>query len=89
MEKLLVVLNPIAGARKKINLENKVREWMGHAFDIYFQHWSSPELDITAVIRKRIEEEEISIVVAAGGDGTVNRTARALVSTKTVFSIAD
>lgn len=87
MEKLLVVLNPIAGARKKINLEEKLREWLGSFFDIQFQYWESADFDITQAVKERILNEHFDYVVAAGGDGTVNRTARALVNTNAVFSI--
>ena len=87
MEKLLVVLNPIAGARKRINLEEKVREWFETSFDVHFLHWKSADFDITQAIKDRILNEKYSIVAAAGGDGTVNRTAKALVNTDIVFAI--
>ncbi len=87
MKKLLIVLNPVAGARRRINLEEKAKEWLGSSFDVYFQNWERADFDITQVVRKRVVEENFDIVVAAGGDGTVNRTAKALVNTETVFAI--
>ncbi len=87
MKKLLVVLNPIAGARRKINLEQKFKEWMGSSLEVYFQYWESADFDITNAIKDRIKDDGFDIVAAAGGDGTVNRTARALVNTNTVFAI--
>ncbi len=87
MKKLLVVLNPIAGARRKINLEERVREWMGLSFEVSFLYWETADFDITLAIKNRIKEERFEIVVAAGGDGTVNRTARALVNSDTAFAI--
>lgn len=87
MKKILVVLNPIAGARKKINLEAKLKEWIGSSFEIHFQFWESAEFDITDAIKKRIEAEHFDVIAAAGGDGTVNRTARALVNSNISFAI--
>ena len=87
MKKLLIVLNPIAGARKKINLEEKIKEWLDSSFEIFFQYWSSPEIDITEVVKQRLLNESFDMVVAAGGDGTVNRIARALVNSDSTFAI--
>jgi YegS/Rv2252/BmrU family lipid kinase len=87
LKKLLVVINPKAGVKSKNRLDQKIKDWLKSDFEVCFQWWESPELDITAVVKRRILDERFDVVLAAGGDGTVNRTARALINTNVVFGI--
>ncbi len=76
-KKSLVVVNPVAGRRTKVNLEKEIRIWLdsnstradmvftqahGHAFSLVKEHLAS----------------SFNHFVAVGGDGTVNEMAAAL-----------
>ena len=87
MKKILVVINPKAGVKNKQRIDLKIQELLGNDFKMYFQWWEGPDFDITAAIKERNKIEDFDIVVAAGGDGTVNKTARGIVNTKTAFAI--
>ena len=87
MKKLLVVINPKAGIKSKLNLNSKIVHWFGEHFELSFLLWESAEFDITSVLIQRLSNEKFDCVIAAGGDGTVNRTAKALVNTGIPFAI--
>jgi len=87
LKKILVVINPKAGVRSKLNLKSKIVHWFGEHFEISFLIWESAEFDISSVLIQRLSKEKFDVVIAAGGDGTVNRTAKALVNTGIPFAI--
>lgn len=83
---ILVIINPIAGVRPKdeipalvhsvlspeeFDLEIRFTEYAGHASEL----------------ARDAAERGVDTVVAIGGDGTINETARSLVETKTAFGI--
>ena len=85
--KYLFVLNPISGsknrAEKIVNLINNIFKTTEHYFE--FAYTTGPG-DATKIARQSVEEE-FDIVVAAGGDGTINEVASGLVNSSTALGI--
>ena len=80
--KILVVINPKAGTKKKTKIEQQLTEVLSPYANLDFLYWESAEEDITQKIRCRLSKEVFEGVVVVGGDGTVNRAARALIGRK-------
>ena len=85
-KKIVFILNPISGTHNKVvipqmiasrldkdkfDYQVKLTEYAGHAADI----------------AKQCAKDNIDIVVAVGGDGTVNEVARSLTHTNTALAI--
>ena len=86
MKRLLIIVNPIAGKTAKCDVVKKI-----------LSHVDIRKYDVTVRLTSysghalRISKEAVNngvdIVVAVGGDGTVNEIASALVDTNVVFAI--
>jgi YegS/Rv2252/BmrU family lipid kinase len=77
-----VIINPIAGVRPKAEVPDFVRSVLtDEEFDvrIYFTEYAGHASELAA----RSAELGVDTVVAIGGDGTINETARSLVGTQT------
>jgi len=80
------IINPISGTGKQANIEAKInKEIDSFKFDTYL-HYTANKGHATK-IAKLLVEDEASIVVAVGGDGTVNEVAQALVNSSTILGI--
>ena len=86
MKKILFIINPIAGGSGK----EKVLAAIGHLIDtekysvsIDFTAYAGHATELAASAVKR----GVDIVVAVGGDGSVNEVAKALVGTSTALGI--
>jgi YegS/Rv2252/BmrU family lipid kinase len=80
------VINPISGTRSKENIPELVRQTLSHdRFDeeIIFTEYAGHAAEIA---RERAADGR-DIVVAVGGDGTVNEVARSLTHTNTALGI--
>ncbi|MGZ3921242.1 MAG: diacylglycerol/lipid kinase family protein, partial [Bacteroidia bacterium] len=79
------VINPVAGSKKKENIIKLISENLSErtAYDIFV--WE--EKNNFADIQKQITSGKYDIVVAVGGDGTVNEVAKNLIHTDIVFGI--
>jgi len=80
VKKILFIVNPISGSGKNIPLEKLIEERFGRpefSYKIVYTERAghATELSKTAVA------EGTDIIVAVGGDGTVNETARAIINT--------
>jgi diacylglycerol kinase (ATP) len=80
------IINPHSGVRKRINLENLIAQELDTAqFDYHITYTEyaghATELAAEAV------SEGCDIVVAVGGDGSVNEVAKSLIDTNTVLGI--
>lgn len=76
MDKILFIINPVAGGGKAKSLEQLIREHMTKTeleYDIVFT--SKPKDAIEITMKNKHET-----VVAVGGDGTVNEVARGLIN---------
>lgn len=78
--KYLFILNPISGEKNKINkVVDKINNLIinsGHTFEIVF---TTGPGNATELARKGVNDG-VDVIVAAGGDGTINETAVGLVN---------
>ena len=82
--KFLFIINPNAGTTKKKKVITHIHAALPiNDFDIIY--WNAPKQDIVLDIKNNINN--VDIVVAVGGDGTVNVVAQALINTDTVLGI--
>ncbi len=86
MKKILAIINPISGTKEKEAipslLAQAVEQCEAQLF-ITYTKYGGHAYELT----KQAVEEGYAVVVAVGGDGTVNEVARALVHTQTALAI--
>jgi len=86
LKKLRFIINPISGSGRKLTLYAKIREHLdAEQFDYDIRH--TKYAGHAAEMAKAAAAEGVDIVVACGGDGTVNEVARSLVGTQTAMGI--
>lgn len=84
--KILFVLNPISGGKKKIDWENAIRTYfknLPHEIEIYVLTGK----DDTGSLQYWIDKLKITRVVAVGGDGTISLLAKQLRGTSLIMGI--
>ena len=85
-KKIVFVVNPISGVGKKDQLPEIVDKYIDRAVNeveiVYTEHPGH-----AFEIARQKADMGVDIVVAVGGDGTVNEVARALVETRTALGI--
>ena len=85
--KYLFILNPISGAKKNpfkiIDIVDAVFKESGHEFEFAFTTKPGEAIKIT----QRAVNEKFDIIVAAGGDGTINEVASGLVKSDSALGI--
>jgi diacylglycerol kinase (ATP) len=86
MQKIIYIINPIAGTRAKKDLQAFV-EQQTKAKGIPFQVFPSVASGDYSFLLPIIEEEKITDVVIAGGDGTVSQVVNSLMKTNVNFGI--
>jgi diacylglycerol kinase (ATP) len=85
-QKMLVIVNPISGTRKKKDLEKKIGSMLdGSRFDYRIVFTENP--GHATVLATRAVEEGAEIIIAVGGDGTVNEIGQALIGKETRMGI--
>jgi diacylglycerol kinase (ATP) len=84
-KKIAFIINPKAGVKKKINIPDFIREHTEKGIDYEIFLWDA--LDRFSEIEKKIFENKFTIVVAVGGDGTVNRVASMVNNTEISLGI--
>jgi len=80
------IINPISGTRSKKAIVKLIPQYLDEerfAYDMV----STERSGHAAQLAKQAAEEGIDIVVAVGGDGTVNEVARSLVHTESALAI--
>ncbi|MDD4603806.1 MAG: diacylglycerol kinase family lipid kinase [Bacteroidales bacterium] len=84
--RILFIVNPISGVKKQRKIEQLVEDHLDKSlFESKIMYTEGPG-DATVISRKAAEENT-DIVVAVGGDGTVNEVAAGLVGTNTAMAI--
>ena len=85
-KKIVFIVNPISGVGKKDMLPEVVDKYISretNEIEIISTEYAGHAFDIA----KQKAQEGVDIVVAVGGDGTVNEVARGLVESKTALGI--
>lgn len=73
------IINPVSGGKKKKGIVSMIADYFGET-DVKFTEYAGHA-------RKLAEEATTDVVVAVGGDGTVNEVASALVGTDKILGI--
>ena len=77
---MLVIVNPISGTKSKAGIVAAIHKYMTpDRFDAEIRY--TQRKGHAAQIAAEAIGQDVDIVVAVGGDGTVNETARALIHT--------
>jgi YegS/Rv2252/BmrU family lipid kinase len=85
-KRILFIVNPISGIGKQKGVEKMVEDRLDKAMFIPSIAYTSGPGDATEISRKA-SVDGFDVVVAVGGDGTVNETAAGLVDTTTALAI--
>jgi len=84
--KVLFIVNPISGAKSNEDLSLLLEQNLEHSkFD--YQYIETQYRDHATEIAHKAVIDNFNIVVACGGDGTINEVAKALVHTDTTLGI--
>lgn len=85
-ETIVFIVNPFSGTTNKQNFATIVTEYLDHyRFDHLIQYTEAPGHAID--LAKQCIEANVDIVVAVGGDGTINEVATGLVHSDTTLGI--
>lgn len=85
-KKIRFILNPFSGVRKKIDLKSLILEHLDHnrfESEIIFTEYAGHG----TILSREAAEHQCYAVVAAGGDGTINEVAAALVGKSTALGV--
>jgi len=83
---ILFIINPISGGHNKADIVKAIPKFIDkNRFNISIEHSKHP--GHAKIIAKNAVEQNIDIVVAVGGDGTINEIASQLVNTNTTLAI--
>jgi diacylglycerol kinase (ATP) len=84
--KIIFILNPISGVNKKSIIEEKIHQLIDkQLFDYEIQYTDHPNHG-TEIARNAVEQK-FDMVVAVGGDGSVNEVAEGLIGSDVVLGI--
>lgn len=85
--KALFVINPISGGKSKSRLPEMIHAALHNKIDYKIIYWQFADEDIERIIQKEIAENNFTMLVAAGGDGTINKMASCIKGTNTSLGI--
>ncbi|MEG1563328.1 MAG: diacylglycerol kinase family lipid kinase [Bacteroides sp.] len=86
MKKIIFIVNPISGTQSKdlvLSLLNEKMDKEKYSWSVVYTERAGHAIELAA----QAVREKIDIVVAIGGDGTINEIARSLVHTDTALGI--
>jgi len=84
--KTLVIVNPISGTGSKADIARQLKKHLpATAFDYQLKFTEAPKH--ATELARNAAEENLDAVLAVGGDGTVNETARGLLHSTTALGI--
>ncbi|MCX7985407.1 MAG: acylglycerol kinase family protein, partial [Bacteroidales bacterium] len=84
-EKIGFIINPISGTRNKDELPEYIYQILGSRYEIEIKF--TKRRGHAFELAQQMVERQFDIVVAVGGDGTVNEVASALVHTSSALGI--
>lgn len=85
-QKIRFIINPRSGVKKKSEIENSIKQYLNHEkydYDLQFTKYAGHAVGLS----KDGAAKGFDIVVAVGGDGSVNEVATGLIGTNTVLAI--
>jgi YegS/Rv2252/BmrU family lipid kinase len=85
-KKIMFVINPISGVYKKKNIPEKVARYIDYVkydYTIRFTQYAGH----ASLIAQQAVEQGYDVVVAVGGDGSINEVAQSLVGTETALGV--
>ena len=86
MKRILYLINPISGTQRKQGIAKLAEELTDHVhYEVELRYTSYA--GHASVLASEAVEDGVDVVVAVGGDGTVNEVARALVHSHTALGI--
>lgn len=83
---MLVIVNPISGTKSKDDAPSLLNTFLNKDLFDYEIRFTSHPGHATEMAHKAVDDH-VDIVVAVGGDGTVNEVARSLINTPTALGI--
>lgn len=85
-KKLLFIINPISGGKEKGDFEKRAAQVLDtEQFDARYRFTEKP--NHAAELAQQAIDEQYDVVVAVGGDGTINEVAKTLVNTSVILGI--
>ena len=85
-KKILFIVNPISGGKSKKNLPEQIVKNLDPKLFLPELFYTSLKLNAREITLKAIEEK-FEIIIAAGGDGTMNQVAQCLINTDIIMGI--
>ncbi len=86
MKRIAFIINPVAGARKQIPVTQLIHQHIDHSVFNY-TIWLTEHQGHAQELAHKAVEQGFDIVVASGGDGTINEVARPLIHSSTALAI--
>lgn len=86
MKRIVFIMNPISGSASKAAIPKLIENRLDKSLFSY-EIINTEYAGHASIIAKEAAEKGVDIVVAIGGDGTVNEVGRALVNTNTAMGI--
>ena len=86
MKSLVVIYNPFSGRKKTKNLPQIIKKYIDlNQYEVHV--WPTEKADDVLLLAEKAIKLKVDIVLAAGGDGTINQIASRLVNTGIVLGI--
>ncbi|OUV76131.1 MAG: hypothetical protein CBC83_01210 [Flavobacteriales bacterium TMED123] len=82
--KIRFIINPIAGTGKQKEIEKLIEKDISFSYDVFYTRKAG---DATLLAKEAAIDEKIDVVIAVGGDGTVNECAKTLVNSNTALGV--
>lgn len=86
LKRYLYVINPIAGERSKDDFDAVIQEYSEH-YGLEYKLFHTTGQDDVQQIRALLSAYDPEVVMAVGGDGTVNMVARIIAGSKRILGI--
>ena len=81
--KIRFIINPISGTGKQKGIEKLIEKNISFSYDVVYTRNAGH----ATLLSKEAINEKINVVIAVGGDGTLNECAKALVNSNTALGI--
>ncbi len=84
--KMVFIINPVSGTEKKEHIVTRIHQQLKLSkiqYDIVYTDFAGHAIELA----KQAIKQKYDVVVAVGGDGTVNEIAQTLIKTKTALAI--